>query len=327
MSFHINLGSWGSVFAVPSDVVDKCFNLVSVYQLKVLLFMLRHSGEELTAEGIGKELSIHTDDVKDSIYFWVQMGILQENGDELVANRTVSQTASPEIKQEEEKPAVQPRPLTRQPRPDIHFVSQQLSRNSALASLLGEAQTILKKTLSSGDICTVYMLYDTYGLPPEVILMLIQYSDSIGRATLHFIEKEGIRWADEGIFTVEQAERKIAEMKNRHSAWGTVCSVFGMSQTGSPTKTQLTFADCWVNEWKFSDEMLREAYERCVDSKNGCDLKYINGILKNWRKSGYKNVEEVRENDVSPKKKTAAKKSGASSYDVDELDKTSFFDE
>ena len=50
------------------------------------------------------------------------------------------------------------------------------------------------------------------------------------------------------------------------------------------TKAQQENANRWINEWHFSDEMLREAYERCVNKKNSFNITYTNGILKNWNK-------------------------------------------
>ena len=48
MNYMINLGSWGSVFAVPSDVVDKYIKIASGSSIKVLLYFLRHCGEQLS---------------------------------------------------------------------------------------------------------------------------------------------------------------------------------------------------------------------------------------------------------------------------------------
>ena len=39
--------------------------------------------------------------------------------------------------------------------------------------------------------------------------MLLQYASSIGKGNMRYIEKTGIRWSDEGIDSLELAERKI----------------------------------------------------------------------------------------------------------------------
>lgn len=352
MPFKINLGSWGSIFAVPSQVVDNDIKLASAYQLKVLLYLLRHSGEELTYEQIGNELSIHSADVKDSVLFWVQRGLIAEGDAEFlpaknsVNSTNIKQTATvtPQANVTDttintvntsvsETTHIKNLPLTRPSRPSIQFVSQRLNENTGLSYLMNEIQSALQKPLSSGDICTIYMLFDTYGLPPEIILMLVQYCVSMDKRNMSFIEKEGIIWSNDGIITIEQAEVKITELKNRYSAWGIVSTTFGIKTAGSPTKVQLDFANCWLYEWKFNTDMLREAYERCVNQKSICDLKYINGILKRWNASGIHTIADLQ-NDTpkanNKKPQNSSKSKGNNfennSFNVDDLDNSSFFD-
>ena len=76
MAFTINLGNWGSVFAVPSKVADEKLKLSSAYQLRVLLYVLGHNNMNFTNEEIGKALAMHEEDVKDALTYWVQEGIL-----------------------------------------------------------------------------------------------------------------------------------------------------------------------------------------------------------------------------------------------------------
>ena len=76
-------------------------------------------------------------------------------------------------------------------------------------------------------------------------------------------------------------------------------------------------------EWKFSAPMLREAYERCVDSKGEMKFSYIDGILKKWYAQGIKNPEELKASE-SAKQKTA--RTQQSSYDINELDKIDTLD-
>lgn len=64
-----------------------------------------------------------------------------------------------------------------------------------------------------------------------------------------------------GSFSIEEAENKIKQAHRASQSFTVVASAFGLKNTGSPTKKQVEYADLWVNEWKFSPEMLREAYE------------------------------------------------------------------
>jgi len=54
MSMKINLGAWNSIFAVPSSVVDEGLKFSDGVKLKVLLYLLRHSGEDVNESDISK---------------------------------------------------------------------------------------------------------------------------------------------------------------------------------------------------------------------------------------------------------------------------------
>ncbi len=246
MSYSINLGSWQSIFAVPSDVVDKHLKLAGGAQLKVLLWVLRHAGSPFEAEAVGEALNMHPADVKDAMQYWVETGLLAVSGGTFSPAQTdpgrssreeavpAAQPAAPQgspvssIAQGENRPtavtqrASEPpkasRPLSRLQKPDSLFVAKRAQEDSDIAFLLQEAQVILGKTISNGDSATLLMLHDTDGLPVDVILMLLQYASSIGKGNMRYIEKTGIRWSDEGIDSLELAERKIRQLDQSQKA-------------------------------------------------------------------------------------------------------------
>ena len=52
ISYTVSMGIWDSVFAVPSDVVDRHMKLAGAAQLKTLLYLLRHGGEPITLDAL-----------------------------------------------------------------------------------------------------------------------------------------------------------------------------------------------------------------------------------------------------------------------------------
>ena len=319
MSVRINLGEWGSVFAVPSSVVDGHLKIASQNQLKVLLFLLRHSDKDFSYNEIGDTLRIHPDDVADCVSFWVQRGILSEREGELTPSENAA-AAVPKAPKASEPETEKPKKrsvISRPQKPDIVSAAQRVASDETLSHVLAEVELALGNPLSSGNIATLVMLYDTCGLPAEVIVMLVNYCVSIGKANMRTIETVGVRWADDGIYTVEAADNRIMLSHQSSKNWSRVSSVFGLKNIGSPTVKQLEFADRWTGEWKFSDDMLRRAYEICVDTKGEMKLGYINGILSKWFKSQIFTLEDIEKTDTK-KKKTTAKKS---SFDIDELEK------
>ena len=320
MPVKINLGSWGSVFAVPSCVVDEHLRIASANQIKVLLFLLRNNDKNFTYKELGDTLRIHEEDVRDCVAFWIDRDVLVEQDDALVPDSKVMETKTEtEVQSEKPNPKVT---VSRPSKPDIITAAQRVASDEGLKFALGEVESALGKPLSSGNIATLVMLYDTCGLPAEVIVMLVNYCVSVGKANMRAIETIGVRWADDGINSIEAAENKIKLSKEADMNWSRVSSVFGLKNVGSPTAKQLEFAERWIAEWHFSDDMLREAYEICVNTKGEMKLGYINGILSKWYKSGIFTVADVKKNDN--KKPSKSKKKSNASYDIEELMK---FDE
>lgn len=366
MSFTINLGNWGSVFAVPAKVADEKLKLSSAYQLKVLLYVLGHNQEDLSNEKIGQALDIHEDDVKDALTYWVNEGILTFCQDKFVPSEEKLEVQSPKAEDVAEKVAnvhsdnsnkennftdkteVAKQPIeevmqlvpekkvvmSRPQKPNHSQIAQLVSRDKTLVDLLNEVQMVLGKTLSNSDTSTIVYLYDTCGLSASVIMMVVEYCISINKPNLRTIERIGVQWADEGVEDVLQAEQKITEARQSSRDFSKVASVFGIHIAGTPTAKQLAYASKWVSQWKFSDEMLREAYERCLDTKGEMKFPYIDGILKRWYNENVKNISEIENNPISKRKQTfsksqpkAAKLDQKPSYDIEELEKRSFFDD
>ena len=341
MSYQITLGQWKSVFAVPSSVVDQHIKIASEAQLKALLYLLRHSDEELTDEQLAASLRLSEDEVRNAVDFWVERGLLSNNDNFLspstssALEQTVAVAAQPQV--DEEKPQKQHTAISRAQRPDPMFVSKLLQEDADLAGLMEEAQTVLQKPLSSGDTGTLVMLYDSFGLPCAVIALLLNYLASIGCATMRDVERYGIRWADNGIKTVEDAEREIERLTSSREAWGRVSKLLGIRNIGNPTKAQMENAHRWVVVWDFSDEMIVEAYERCVNIKGEYNISYINAILKRWHEKGIKSMDALREAEAATKskQKSSSKKNGkgsvfsaeGASFDVDKYKNTSLFDD
>lgn len=358
MSIKLDLGAWNSIFAVPSKVVDEGLKFSDGVKLKILLFVLRNSGSEFDENKISQVTGVNVTDIPEALDYWVSMGILKcDDGTYFPSNEQEADTVDvrnndsfkeesasrlPEVKPERqtnlntantaeqttEQPAEPKKHFTvaKPQKPDYVFTSQRLAVDEELKILVEEAQMALGKTLSNSDCSTLLMLKDTCGLPLDVILMLIQYCISIDKGNMRTVEKIGIAWADDGIYSVEAADNKIRLAKQLNKYFSIVSTAFGLQNVGSPTKKQLEYSQRWIGDWKFSPEMLREAYERCVDSKGTMKFSYIDGILKRWNGSNIKTPTELKQFESGSNKGTT-KSSRKASYDIDELEKINILDD
>lgn len=339
MAYNLNLGVWGSIFAVPTSVVDEHLKIASAYHLKVLLYLLKNNNITHTDETIANALGMHPDDVKDCLGFWVERKVISITDNEVapakseVMEETVSAFSVPQPETEEETQSKR-RPVSRPTRPEPGYVIKRMGSDPEFQALMDEAQLVFGRPISNSEAGTLVMLHDTDGLPVDVIIMLMQYCMEHNKGTMRYVEKIGIEWGLEGINTMALAEEKIRKITESYSNFNRVSTTFGLKNAGSPTKKQLEFANTWVSTWSFSDDMLRFAYEKCVDAKGAMNMSYINRILEKWYMAGWKNPDEVKDeapeySKVKGNSKTKRVKEeweDEVSYDLEAYEKKSIFD-
>ncbi|MDQ5984056.1 MAG: hypothetical protein RUMPE_01087 [Eubacteriales bacterium SKADARSKE-1] len=334
MSLSINLGSWNSVFAVPSLVVDEHIRLAGSAQLKVLLFILRHAGGSLSTDDIAEALSMSTADVKDAMGYWVETKLINLL-DEVVVPFNLEKKAIE--KQEvvtkstgcinsamQQPPQIidsKPRQISRVQKPDPIFVAERINSSPEINYLMQEAQIILSRPISNADSSTLLMLHDTDGLPIDVILMLIQYAVSSGKGSMKYIEKVAISWGYEEIDTVEKAEKKIRMLEKSKQAWNVIQRTLGIEKR-SPTSKEEEAACRWFNEWNMSEELIKEAYDRCIDAKGKYILNYIDSIIRRWHNSGIKSLEMAKEEKRAMKTKYISEEKFSPSYNINDYFET-----
>ena len=383
MSYTVNLGCWGSIFAVPTEIVDKYLKIAGSAQLKVLLYILRHSGEEFDLQTIAKYLNMDSFDVKDCIEFWVSFNIIAVNNNVitpaqytanvpgLIKTQNLVRQPEPEkpvqpalqaqtsfkedntsiqkspsensfepvhlavnaekpvqntpaaVKPDTSKKATQEKPsdtvMSRPLRPDPVYVAKRISEDKEIEALLNEAQYILGRPVSPNENAGMIMLHDNDGLPCEVILMLLTYGAS-NQKGMRQIEAMGAAWAKEGILTLEQADEKIRELEEGKEAYRKVQSILGL-EFRKPSQKEEENYNRWINEWKFSDEMIKAAYDICINSKGKYIPNYVNTVLQRWYQNGIRTIDQVNID-----RSKILSKSGSNSQNGNENGRKSSFD-
>ena len=320
---------------MPAAVVDRHLKLASTAQVKVLLYLLRHAGEEIADDQVAKAVGASAEEVRNAVDFWIERGLLCADKGVLTPaadTQPVSAAEPPAKPAEEQKHTA----VSRAVRPDSAYVSKRIKEDGILAGLMEEAQSVMRKPLSPGDTATLVMLYDTFGLPCEVIALLLHHLSETGSANMRAVERVGISWSDNGVSSIEDAEREIEKISSSREAWGRVSMMLGLRNAGRPTQAQLANADRWLNEWRFSDEMIIEAYERCVNTKGEYSMSYINAILKKWYEKRIFSLDSLKDYESRPSAAKSAKKqnkkgsvfsSDGASFDISKYEKQSLFDD
>ncbi len=297
MSFKVSPSAYMSAFPVPCDAVDKHIRLAGAVQLKVLLAAFRQASSGIDANEISELLSVPLADVEDALRFWTDAGFFFS--EEPVAVKPNEEEA-PVIKRAAAKP-------TREEVARRGFESEEV------AFLLREAQVRFGRSLKTSEASLILWLYDDEGMNAALILMLLEYAANEGKCTVRFIEQTAAYWIKNGVTDIVSAEEQIAKTALAKTAWRVVEAAFGLERRMPSTK-ELETADMWVNEWGFSREILRAAYDKCVDTTSKFSMPYIRKILEKWHKAGVKTVSDI------PDDKPKNSGSSMAAYDLDRIE-------
>ena len=296
------------VFVLPAQVADDCLKTASVEELRVLLWFSRHQ-QAWDAAACATAVGLSAQDCEDCLYSWMERGVLTPVGEVATALAPVAAA----------KAAPAPRPAPVKPR--VQEVLAYQKEHPDFAVFLEAASARLGKPLSHGDTATLLYLLDTVGLSGDVILLEIAYAVSLGKGNMRYVEKLALNWADEELTTLPVVDAHIAYLER--------CRTVGdrVEQMVLPprpfTAAQRELAVKWVEDWHFSDDLLRlaAAIARENVTKSGNFTAYMDGILRRWLAEGIDSPDEVQVNKPTGKKKgPAATNPEESSLDTDEFE-------
>lgn len=333
MPYQINGAEFQQgVFAVPNRVAEDYLRLAGGLSLKALLWMLRRGGEALDVEALAKALGQPTGEIIDALQYWIDRGVVLRDGEVPAALPIASAPAEFSTAAPESAPAI---PIPLPPlRPSGAQIAERLEESPELRWLFREeAPKALERTIGYDGQSMLLMLHDTYGLPLEVIPMLLQYCVEAGKRSYNYIEAVGQDWGRREIDSIEKADEQIAALKQGQSLWNELRRLTGL-QTPRPTASQIDYLRRWQKEWGYGIEMIHAAYEEMAEHTGKLSFAYMHKVLQNWQAAGVKTPAEAlaqKQTKQATAQKPGSKPSGRAakgavgappSYDLEEYERS-----
>lgn len=292
MSGYIFNSNQIPMMQVPKSVADRFLSTATGAQIKVILCLIRFEDMALSPEDIAKQCGIGVPEVGDAVDFWVKSGLIIRRGASLILSHTASEQAQT------------------LPRYNPESILEQKTNDESFSYLLDEIQRIIGKSVNHNDASVVFAMYDHLGFSCDLILQLVNYCVSGGKTNFRYIEKVALDWYDRGIDNFEKAEALIKSLEKRARVESAVSTYFGIDNRAL-SKKEREYIENWTQTLCMPVEMIKEAYERCIDVKGKLSFAYINGILNDWFKKGWKKVSDIESAD----KKEPARVGRIKSYD------------
>lgn len=313
MSYIFNSAVLGSMFAVPAQVVDNYIKLASASQLKTLLWICRHISEPIDAAKISQEIGYSVGDVDDALTVIAGWGVL------IGTDVTVTPALIPS-----EKPKIteQPKHLEEiaASKPSSEQIMTRCKEDPEILAMFSDIEKMLGKTLGYDSRSTLLMMHDHYGLPIEVIYMLVDYCKSVGKSGFSYISKVGKTWGEKEIDTIEKADEQIKILNSCNKLWKEFAEMAGI-QNPRPSSSQSAYLRTWSVELKFNVEMIYLAYEEMLNHSSKISFPYMNKILMNWHSKGIKTPDDIEKEKEEYRRKKSPVTQANVSFDINEINR------
>ena len=277
MNYYINPMTFSAPFPIPTAIVDSHLKLAKAEHIKVILYIYRHMSEEITLDDIIIGTGVDKYDIEEALLYWEDAGLL------------VKKDSAAPVKKEP-----LPETVSRSQKPSRADVAKRGLEDAKIRHLLSEAQLKFGRGLKSNEAQTLVWLCDDMGLDVSLILIILQLAVDRNKCNLRFIESTATDWIKRGITTLALADEEIRRMAVSDKAWQIVQSAFGMERR-MPSKKEQELAVLWINEWQLSPELLRAAYDTCVNAKSKFSVAYTAKILESWHNKGYKTPDDIED--------------------------------
>lgn len=271
-------------FSVPCDLVDRHLNAPET-ELRLMLLLLRNANTAFRKEDLMQILSVEEKRLEEAFQYWIKAGLLFQGAGKYSLQRPKITTSD----------FISYNPET---------VASRLEGDSALQYLYKSAEEALKKPLTSSDASVILSLVDWCGLPADVVALLIRYGAENGKS-LRQIAQTGIRWADDGVKTFEDAEGLIRRETEAKNTVNRIAARFGILGTRAISEAEKKAFLKWKEEYGYDLDMIGAAYEEAVKHSGKYTYTYIDKVLANWFAAGYKTPEQAAQ---APKPEAAPKK-------------------
>lgn len=291
--YRLNPDCWGVCVAVPDSVLEKHLKLASGASFKVFLYLLKNDSPKSVDE-MAAATGLTVSAVSDALLYWERENILipcdsppHETPKKKESGRD-SAKKSPKKEKEVERP-VSPLPI----KPPTHAeISKRLSESSELNFIFSETQNVLSETFGYNTQAILLMIYDYYGFPSDVILMLVQHAKLLGNTSSGGIKKLAESWAKNNVKTLSDAEKEISRHNKMLSAY------FALSKTHNfnsktPNDTQSRYLHSWLDVLELDVSVISLAFEKADFDGAKNSFAQVNKTLKKWYDKGYRDAETI----------------------------------
>lgn len=282
---------------------------VKVYIL-ALKYAQNYSNTSLSNETIAKALKITEEETINAWKYWEEQGIVRlvpyaPGSDEI----TVELLSVKEILLNIPEKKVQ----TEKYSPDRIIAARQDNR---VRNMFEYIKKIYGREPSPNEMFTYLDWVDDYGMPPELVILLIDDCFARGKKDMPYLKQVAKNWFDAGINTLEKAHEYTEKHKEKWQKYSKVLNYLRIGRQPTTVEEQMLYK--WFYEFSYSEEVVLKACSLTANTMKP-SFSYLDKILSEWNNKGLKTIQEVeayimKADNTTPAKPKASSKGQKSSF-------------
>lgn len=266
---------------VPDIFITEYMSKLEHVDVKIYMYMiyLNNYGLEITSEEICKNINVTLEELAFS---------LERLATEQIIIKTVSGYKLLNIKEQAIEKNYTPKLI---PKKSKAFIENEKIKTMAATSI---NESFFNGLMSIIWFNEIGVMFEKYKFEGEVMISLFHYCYEKKALNIKYVTAVASTWSQGGVKTFSQLEQYLEKMSKLQLVMQKISKALNLNRLLS--KYEQAYVETWVNEYKYDFKIIEEALKRTIAITNPT-FGYINAILTNWNKAGYKTLEEIIQND------------------------------
>lgn len=164
----------------------------------------------------------------------------------------------------------------------------------AAASAINES--FFQGVMSLGWYTDISAMFENYSFSEEVMIALFHYCQERKALNKKYVHAVAESWYNGGVKTFEQLEEFLESYDNIQKIKQKISKSLRLNR--NLTKYEEQYIDTWIKDYGYSFDIIEEALKLTVNKANPT-ISYVNGVLVNWHKKGYKNAKDIEKENIN----------------------------
>jgi DnaD/phage-associated family protein len=189
-------------------------------------------------------------------------------------------------------------------------------KNPMINNMFNRIDEIMRRQTQAIEKKKILDWFYDYNMDPDVIEKAFQYGvEAKGVRKMNYIEGIVRNWYDMGLTTMDAVEEYLSREDQKYHRYHKVMKAVGLSHKGFNEGDNKLISK-WFEEYGYTMEMVLKGCEASSKVQYPT-INYIDGVISDWYKKGFKTPEDVEEKDKlseKPAPRNDVKKSTRQSY-------------